>query len=195
MDQRLLRGVGAVAVQVRLRTMHQIRQRMLVMHVRRCHHCAVRQTRLAVHADVQLHTEEPLPVLAGRAHLRVAFALGILGRTRCTDDGRIHDGAGANLQAVGLQHVAHLRKQSSTEIVLFQQSPELQQRRRIRHPLATEVDADESPQRGAVEQRVLTSHIGQVKPVLNEVHREHEFKAHRRAAIAGFRIVRLDHAA
>jgi hypothetical protein len=37
--------------------MQQIRERMLVVHVRCCHHGAVCQPRLAVHPDMNIHPE------------------------------------------------------------------------------------------------------------------------------------------
>src|SRR5882724_11830036 len=43
-----------------------------------------------IRADMDLHAEVPLIAFLGLVHLRVAFALGILGRTRCMDDRRIY---------------------------------------------------------------------------------------------------------
>jgi hypothetical protein len=44
--------------------------------------------------------------------------------------------------------------------VLLQQPAELQQRRRVGHPLASQVDAHEAAQRRAVQQRVLARCVG-----------------------------------
>lgn len=86
-NQLFLAGVGAVAVDTPLGSMEQIGQRMLVMHIGRCDHRAVRQAALAVHADVQLHAEVPLLALPGLVHLGVARPVGVLGRTGRADDG------------------------------------------------------------------------------------------------------------
>ncbi len=88
--------------------MQQIRQRMFVMHVGRRHHRAVCQPALAGHPDVQLHAEVPLLALAGLVHLRVACLVGILGRAGRANDGGVHDGAGIDLEAAGLQFLSNL---------------------------------------------------------------------------------------
>jgi hypothetical protein len=79
-------------------------------------------------------------------------------------------------------------------LVRLQQAAELQQRRGVRHALAlaAQVDADETPQRRAIEQRVLARGIGQVEPLLHEVHAQHALQAHRRATVARLGVVRLD---
>jgi hypothetical protein len=150
------------------------------MHVGRGDHRAVREARLAVHPDVQLHPKVPLLALAGLVHVRVALAAG---------------GAGADLQALGLQHLADLGEQGRTQIVCLQQAAKLQQRGRVGHALTAEVDAHEAAQRGTVEQCVFAGPIGEVEPVLHEVHPQHALQPDGRAAVAGLRLVRLDHAA
>jgi hypothetical protein len=72
---------------------------------------------------------------------------------------------------------------------------ELQKRCRIRHPLAAKVAAHEATQRRAVQQRVFAGPIGQVEPVLHQIHPKHALQAHRRATVARLWVVRLDHLA
>jgi hypothetical protein len=79
--------------------------------------------------------------------------------------------------------------------MLLQQATELQQRRAVGNTLATQVDAHEAPQRRAVQQRLLARLIGEVEPMLPEVHTQHAFQPHRLAAVAGLGVVRLDHLA
>src|SRR4051812_21599541 len=105
-DQLLLRGIRAVTEDALLLAMKQVRQRVLVMYVRRSDHSTVRKAGLAVHADVQFHTEVPLLALAGLVHLGVPFLLGVLGGARRSDDGGVHDSSGTDLQPVRLQHLA-----------------------------------------------------------------------------------------
>ena len=150
-DQLALARIRAVAPDVVLLAVQQIGQRMLVVHVGGRDDGAVRQARLAVYADVQLHAEVPLLPLAGLVHLRVALLVGILRRTGRTDDRGVHDRAGANLQSVGLQNLADLGEQRLTQLVLLQQAAELQQRGRVGYPLTPQVDANETPQRRTVQ--------------------------------------------
>jgi hypothetical protein len=51
-NQRLLAGIRAVAIDAPLPPMQQLRQRMLVVHVGQREHCAVHQATLAVHPDI-----------------------------------------------------------------------------------------------------------------------------------------------
>ncbi len=96
-DQLFLARVSAVAVHPLFLAVQQFGQCVLVVHVRCADHRAVRQPRLAVHCDVQLHPEVPLLALAGLVHLGVACLVGILRRAGRTDDGGVHDRAGAHL--------------------------------------------------------------------------------------------------
>ncbi|SDE51725.1 hypothetical protein SAMN05444679_12436 [Variovorax sp. CF079] len=72
---------------------------------------------------------------------------------------------------------------------------EVQQRRAVGHALSAQINAHEAAQCRAVQQRLFTSLIGQVEPVLHEVHPQHALQAHWRAAVAGLRVVRFDHLA
>jgi len=119
LDQRLLTGVGAVAVDAALVAMQQLGQRVLVVHVGRAHHGAVRKPRAAVHANVHLHPKVPLRALARLVHLQVARLVGVLGRARRADDGGVHAGAGAQLQAAGPMHLANRREQLLAELALL----------------------------------------------------------------------------
>ena len=74
----------------------------------------------------------------------------------------------------------------------FQQAAKLQQRRRVGDAFLAQVDADESTQRRAVEQCVLARRVGEIEPLLHEVHAQHPLQAHRRAPVARLGIVRLD---
>ncbi len=192
MDQRPLRGIGAVTPDLLLLAVKQLGQRVLVMHVGRGDHCAVHKPGLAVYADVHLHAEVVLLALAGLVHLGIALLVLVLRGTGRADDRRVHDGARTDLQAPGLQHLAHLGEQRLAELVRLQQASELQQRRGIRYAFASQVDAHEPSQGRAIEQCVLARGVGQVEPLLHEVHAQHALQSHRRAAVAGLGIVRLD---
>jgi len=128
-------------------------------------------------------------------HLGIPLTLSVLGRTRRADDGRIDDRSGSDLQPVGLEHRADTGEQLRSEIMLLQQAAESQQRRAVRHALPAQIDADESPQCRAVQQRLFARLIGEVEPVLHEDHPQHSLQPHRRTAVAGLGVVRLDHRA
>jgi hypothetical protein len=165
---------------------------MLVMHVRSGHYRAVCQSRLAIHTDVQLHPKVPLLTLPRLMHFGVSRLVRVLRGTGRTDDGGIHDGAGANLQATPLQYLADLGEQLLSELVALQQPAKLQQRRAIRHALAAQVNPNKSPQCGAVQQRFLAGFIRQVEPVLHKVHSQHALQTNWRATALTLPIVRLD---
>jgi len=128
-------------------------------------------------------------------HFGISRLVRILCGTRRTDDGGIHDGAAAYLQSAPLQYLADLGEQLLAELVALQQPPELQERRTIRNALAPQVNADESPQCGAIQQRFLAGFIGQVEPVPHKVHAQHALQTHWRATALTLRIVRLDNLA
>lgn len=74
-------------------------------------------------------------------------------------------------------------------------STKLQQRRAIGYALSTQVNAHEAPQCRAVQQYLFAGLIGQIEPVLHEVHAQHALQAHLRASVASLRVVRLDNIA
>ena len=87
------------------------------MHVGCGDHSNVRQATLAIHPDVQLHSETPLLVLAGLMHFGVTRLVRVPGRAGCADVGGIHDGAGVDLEASGLQFLPHWGEQRLIELV------------------------------------------------------------------------------
>ncbi|REG58721.1 hypothetical protein B0G80_1402 [Paraburkholderia sp. BL6669N2] len=175
--------------------MQQSRQRMLVMHVRSRHYRAVCQSRLAIHTDVQLHAEVPLLALPRLMHFGVSRLVRILCGTGRTDDGGIHNRAGAYLQSAPLQYLADPGEQLLAELVALQQPAKLQQRRAIGNAFAPQVNPNESPQCGAVQQRFLAGFIRKVEPVLHKVHAQHALQTNWRATALPLRIVWLDNLA
>lgn len=68
----------------------------------------------------------------------------------------------ANLRFRGFQTPVHARHQSLAQLVLFQQAPELQQRRRIRRTLAAQINPRKATKHRTVIQRILAGLIGQI---------------------------------
>jgi hypothetical protein len=134
----------------------------------------------------------PLLTLARLAHLGIALLVRILRRAGRTDDRCVHDRAGAQLQPSGLQHLADGGEQLLAQIVVLQQAAKLQQRGAVGHALAPQIDTHEAAQRGAVQQRFFAGLVGQVEPVLHEVHAQHALQPHGRAPVARLGVVQFD---
>jgi hypothetical protein len=149
----------------------QIQRLRHVAHVRGRGDHAVHQARLVVHADVALHPEVPL--LARLVHLGVARVALVIGRTRRRNDGRIHDRARTHEQALLAQVIVDLLEQGARQVVVVEQASKLQQRRRVGHRLARQIDAHEVAQRLAVVQRIFQRLVGQPVPLLLRWTRRH----------------------
>jgi hypothetical protein len=65
----------------------------------------------------------------GLMHLRIERLVGILGRRRDSDDGRIDNRAGGHLHSLGCQVPLHLIEQPPAEIVRLQQVAEAAHRK------------------------------------------------------------------
>jgi len=165
---------------------------MLVVDVGCCDDCAVGQAALAIHTDVQFHAKVPLLAFAGLVHFGVPRFICILGGAGCANDGGIHNGPGVDLEASGLQFLTHLRKQGLAQFVLVEELAKLRDGRRVRNRLTSQIDTNEAAQTGAVIQGFLTRQVSQVEPVLDEVDTQHALQTDRRAAIAGFGVMRLN---
>lgn len=136
--------IASVAPHLGLLAMQQLRQHVAVCHASAGGH-RVDVALLAVHADVRLQPEVPLVSFPGLVHLRVALAARVLGRRRRMDDGCIHDRAGRDLDAFGLQMHVHRIQHQPVQIVLLQQMTEPQDRCLIRRRRHAKIDAHEPP--------------------------------------------------
>ena len=91
--------------------------------------------RVTIHSNVRFHSEIPFIPLLGLVHFRVAFLLVGLGGGRLLDQRCIHQRTFAQQQAAFRQIGIDGAEQAFAQIVRFEQSPELQQRGRVRHAL------------------------------------------------------------
>jgi len=106
------------------------------------------------------------------------------------DNGRIHDRARRNADALGLQmHVYSLQHQTA-QIVLLQQMAEAADGCLVRRRSHAQVYTHEPPQRGRFVQRLFHPGIRQVEPLLNKVRPQHDREAHRLPSVARLRVVR-----
>ena len=98
-----------------------------------------------------------------------------------------------DLEAFALQHLAHLRKQRFFQLIVVRSFSERTRCGGIRRRFAAQIDAYEPAQAGTVVQGFFTRQIGQVNPVPDEVDAQLALQSDERAAVASFRLVRLDH--
>jgi hypothetical protein len=70
----------------------------------------VHQAAIGIHRDVRVRVEVPLVALLGLVHLGVTHTLGVLGRAGHGDDGRVHDAAALERQALALQMLVDRRE-------------------------------------------------------------------------------------
>jgi hypothetical protein len=96
-----------------------------------------------------IRPEVPLAAFPGLMHLGVPRLL-ILGRTRCTDDGRVHDRAALELHAARLKHPADFSKQLLAQFVGFEKTTKLQQRGGVRDCFTAQIDPRKATQAGAI---------------------------------------------
>ncbi len=139
-----------------------------------------------------LHAEVPLPALAHLVPLRVAFPALIFGRGRCLQDGRVHDGAGADLQPMLGQIRVDPGEEALAQLMPFEQMTKLAHRRLVQRGLAAKVDTDKAAHRRRLVERVLNRRIGQVEPLLKQVNPQHPFQTDRRPSLIRVRVMRLD---
>src|ERR1017187_6580728 len=116
--------IAAVAPHLAFLAVQQVRQHMFVRHRGRRGADRMHHALLAVHPDVRLQPEVPLLALPGLVHLRVALAARVLGRRRRMDNGRIHDRAGRDLDALGRQMMVHRLQHLLAQGVFLQQMAE-----------------------------------------------------------------------
>jgi hypothetical protein len=119
-DHRALAAVGLIAPHAGLLPVQQLGQYRAVGDIGRRSHHGVDQLAAAVHPDMRFHPEIPLVALLRLVHLGIACLVGILGRGRCIDDGRIDDRAGGHLQPLRRQMPLHFVEQLLAQIVRFE---------------------------------------------------------------------------
>src|SRR6201993_483643 len=134
--------------------------------------------------DMQLHSEVPVPALAGLLHLGVARRTGVFGRTGSRDDRRIDDGPRAQQKAARFEQAANRVEDRAGQVVLLQQMAKAQDGGLIRHHVVAQLHPREAPHRLTVVDRVLGLRVRKVKPLLQEIDAQHLLQPQRLAAVA-----------
>ena len=146
----------------------QVTQLLAVMFISRSDAGTVDQPCGAVHANVRFHAKVPLSGFESLVHLWITRFVLIFGGTRCENNGGIHDGAAAQLQAVSLQQLADSGKDGCAQVVFLQQVAKVQQGGRVGYALAAQVNFAEVSKSCDVIQRVLTGFVCQIEPAGNQ---------------------------
>lgn len=106
----------------------------------------------------------------------------VLRRTGRRNNGRIHGGLSAHLQALRDQMFLDSRKELFFQLVSLQQMRKLADRRLIRHRLTVQINLDKLPYGARVIQGLLDRLVRQVELQLQPIEVQHAVDAHRRTA-------------
>src|ERR1700694_4383806 len=96
--------------------------------------------RLAIHLNMRFHPEVTFLALPRLMHLRIAFLLAVLRRTRSVNDRRIDDGAGGDLDTTALEVKVDRLQHGSAKRVRLQQMTELADGRFVGYRLVAEIN-------------------------------------------------------
>ena len=138
------------------------------------------QARFGVDADVRFHPEEILVSFLRLMHLRVAFTVLVLGRTRRVNDRRIDHRALTQHQTTVAQIAVDDLKNSARQFMFFQQATEIENRGFIGNPI--QIQARELAQDRRFIQRFLHRRIAIAEPVLHQMNAQHGHQRIRRTA-------------
>ena len=147
------------------------------------------QARVGVHADVGLHSKEPLVALLALVHLRIALTVLVLGRAGRCDQRGIDHRAGLEQQALAAQQIVDQRQDLIGQLVLLQQMTESKDGALIRQA-AVPTQAGELPEQGHVVQCFFHRRVREGEPLLHEVDAQHRLHGKGRATPLAFRCVR-----
>ena len=92
----------------------------------------------------------------------------------------------------GLQMQVHRPQNLFSQVVLFQQVPELAHRGLVRHRLRSQINPHKLAQRRRVVQRLFHRRVRQIEPLLQKINPQHLLQFFRPPPVARLRIVRLD---
>jgi hypothetical protein len=151
----------------------------------------VHQAAVGIHPDVGLHSEVPLVALLGLVHLRVTFTRTVLGGTGRGDDGRVHDAAALEHQALARQVGIDFLKEVIGQVIGLQQMAKVQDGCFIRDRLG-QVQSREAAHARDLVQRLFHRRIAQGEPVLHQVYPKHRVQRIRPATTSGHRVVGLN---
>src|ERR1019366_7940266 len=184
--------IRSVAPHPRFFAMQQVRQHGHIGNMGGRRHRRVDDLGLAVDAHVRFHPEVPILPLLRLVHLWVPALLAVFGRGRGVNQGRVHNRARRDSHTFSLQMQVHRPQNLFSQIVLFQQVPELTHRSLVRHRLGSQINSHELAQGRRVIQRLFHRRICQVEPLLQKINPQHLFQFFRPSSVARLGIVRLD---
>ena len=148
LDRLGLALVAAIAPHFALLAMQQIGQHVHVRHVGRRRRHRMYRALLRIHADMRLQPEVPLVALLGLMHRRIALLLGVLGRRRRMNNGRIHDRTGRDANPLRLQMQVHRLQHRAAKVVLLKQVAKIQDSGLVGRCRTAQINAGKAAQRG-----------------------------------------------
>ena len=171
----------------------QMRQLADIGLVGRSDRSRMHQPGIDVRADMNLHAEVPLVALLGLVHLGVALLFPVLRRGWRMDDRRIDHRAALEQQVLLRERVVDDVHHLCCEPMLFEQMPELEDRRLAGHRVIGQIQPGKATHRLDLVQRIFHRRVRQAVPLLHEVDPQHRRQRHRRTTTAtALRVVRLD---
>ena len=184
-------AVRLVAEERRLAAAHQVRELTDIGHRRvgrreRVHHAA------RIGADMNLHADVPLLAFARLLHLGIARLRRILRRAGRSNDRRVDNRARLQQQPLLGEQRLHRLKHRGRQLMLLSEMPKPQDRRLIGHRILAQLHARKAPHRFRVVQHVLRLRIGEIEPLLQEVHAQHRLEREWASAPPRLGVVRLD---
>ena len=151
------------------------------------------QPGIDVCADMDLHAEVPLVTLLGLMHFGIALLFPVLRRGWRVDDRRIDHRTALEQQALLRERVVDDVHHLCGEAMLFEQVPELEDRRLVGHRVIGQIQPGKATHRLDLVQRIFHRRIRQGVPLLHEVDPQHRRQRHRRTTTAtALRVVRFD---
>ncbi len=143
-------------------------------------------------ADMNLHADVPLLAFARLLHLGIARLRRILRRAGRSNDRRVDNRARLQQQPLLGEQRLHRLKHRGRQLMLLSEMPKPQDRRLIGHRILAQLHARKAPHRFRVVQHVLRLRIGEIEPLLQEVHAQHRLEREWASAPPRLGVVRLD---
>jgi hypothetical protein len=142
----------------------------------------MRQPGFGIDADMGLHAEEPVLALFRLMHFRIAFFVAVFGRGRRCNQSRVDDSPLAHHQATAGQVPVDFIEDPRRQVVLLEQTAELEQCRCVRSRLVRQVNTDKAANGLAIVDRIFDALVRQAEALLCDVHAQHPLQTDRRTA-------------
>ena len=151
--------------------------------------------RTAVDADVGFYIRELLVVLPGLVCVRTSALLFVLGQRWCTDNGRVDNGASADLDTVGVGVVDDVLEGGFADAAPLEQMTKARNVCFVWSALLAETATDEAAHQRRIVESTFGSGVGQIELLIEKVGAEHQRHLARRTVITGDSVDRRNQSA